>query len=77
MKRLALVVVMLSVVGVVGCGKDKVTNPPVATRRTVTVDAVGRVGEWTSLALDGQGNPCISYQDAGNGDLMYASWGVH
>jgi hypothetical protein len=41
---------------------------------TITpVDANPSIGYYPALALDGQGNPHISYYDQGNGRLMYAS----
>ncbi|RLF40713.1 MAG: hypothetical protein DRN21_01600 [Thermoplasmata archaeon] len=39
-----------------------------------TVDHEGFVGRYTSIALDSQEYPHISYCDAGNWDLKYAYW---
>ncbi|MFQ6060222.1 MAG: fibronectin type III domain-containing protein [Thermoplasmata archaeon] len=39
-----------------------------------TVDSVGNVGEYTSIAVDSEGNPHISYWDRDNWALKYACW---
>ena len=39
-----------------------------------TVDYKGEVGRYTSLAIDTNDYPHISYCDIGNGDLKYAYW---
>lgn len=52
--------------------KAIISTSPVWT--TETVDSVGNVGEHTSITLDTNGNPHISYFDPVNGRLKYSKW---
>ena len=47
---------------------------PDAMWQKTTVDSYGRVGRYTSLALDSNDNPHISYHDWNNRSLKYAKW---
>ncbi|MCZ7673755.1 MAG: hypothetical protein M5U34_44895 [Chloroflexi bacterium] len=46
--------------------------PPAAASILTTVDSAGNVGWHTSLALNGNGYPVISYRDWANDDLKVA-----
>ncbi len=39
-----------------------------------TVDSTDAVGKLTSMALDNNGHPHISYYDITNHDIKYAKW---
>ena len=49
-------------------------NVRAETWSITTVDSAGDVGWFTSIALDSNGYPHISYQDNTNMDLKYAKW---
>ena len=41
---------------------------------TVTIDSLGDVGTYSSIALDANNNPHIAYYDYTNNNLKYAKW---
>lgn len=64
--------------GFQGVSEERLRLPTSITWDIQTVDSAGRVGMYTSIALDSAGNPHISYcyetNDFSAGNLKYAHW---
>ena len=63
-----------SSVGALAVSKSIENNTMIKDSSIPFNDIIDDVGWYTSLALDGNGYPHISYYDYSNGDLKYAFW---
>lgn len=77
MSRKAAFLLMLTLLLSVVFWSDRVYVLADGTWSIETVDSAGEVGLFTSLALDSDDNPHISYTDYSNTDLKYATACMH
>lgn len=74
MRRLSLIVVTIMLLSILLGGIPLIPEARALTWMTETVDSLGDVGEFASLALDSMDRPHIAYRDSANGTLKYARW---
>ena len=74
MRRSSLTVTAIVFLSVLFGGISFVPEARALTWMTETVDSLGDVGEFASLALDSMDRPHIAYRDSTNGSLKYARW---